>query len=80
MHPPHSKLTNRTWLKNIHIDAYAQAQHFPHDPNAETFPPHSTDPKVTASVQVPLRVEVERRKRLFSNQDIAKVRAHTPHV
>jgi hypothetical protein len=66
----------KSLTKKKFINAYTQAQHFPHDPNAETFPPHSTDPKVTASVQVPLRVEVERRKRLFSNQDIAKVRAH----
>lgn len=47
-----------------------KAQYFPQDPTAQPFPPYSTDPKVTASVQVPLKVEVERRKRLFSNQDI----------
>jgi len=45
-------------------------QYFPQDPTCQPFPPLSTDPKVTASVQVPLKVEVERRKRLFSNQDI----------
>ena len=42
-----------------------KAQYFPQDPTAQPFPPYSTDPKVTASVQVPLKVEVERRKRLF---------------
>lgn len=47
-----------------------KAQYFPQDPSQQPFPPYSTDPKVTASVQVPLKVEVERRKRLFANQDI----------
>jgi hypothetical protein len=32
--------------------AQEKAQHFPQDPTAEPFPFHSTDPKVTASVQV----------------------------
>ena len=48
-----------------------KAQFFPQDLNAERFPHRSTDPKVTASVQVPLKVEIERRKRLFSHQNIA---------
>lgn len=47
-----------------------KTQYFPQDPSQQPFPPYSTDPKVTASVQVPLKVEVERRKRLFANQDI----------
>jgi hypothetical protein len=47
-----------------------KAQYFPQDPSQQPFPPYSTDPKVTASVHVPLTVEVERRKRLFANQDI----------
>jgi hypothetical protein len=52
------------------VQTQDKAQYFPQDPTAQPFPPYSTDPKVTASVQVPLKVEVERRKRLFSNQDI----------
>jgi hypothetical protein len=52
-----------------------QPQYFPQDPESEPFPPNSMDPKVTASVLVPLRVEVERRKRLFANQ--VKICAHT---
>ena len=50
--------------------AQDKTQYFPQDPSQQPFPPYSTDPKVTASVQVPLKVEVERRKRLFANQDI----------
>ena len=49
------------------------AQFFPQDPTAQPWPVYSSDPKVTASVQVPLKVEVERRKRLFSNQDIMQL-------
>ena len=49
------------------------AQFFPQDPTAQPWPVFSSDPKVTASVQVPLKVEVERRKRLFSNQDIMQL-------
>jgi len=57
-----------------------QPQYFPQDPESEPFPPNSMDPKVTASVQVPLRVEVERRKRLFANQVQIRTRAciHLP--
>eukprot|EP00960_Hanusia_phi_P037726 753088-Hanusia_phi.AAC.3 len=46
---------------------------FPQDPSAELFPPRSLDPKVTASVKVPLKVEVDRRRKLFVNQDISKI-------
>ena len=54
-------------------DVQDKAQYFPQDPTQQPFPALSTDPKVTASVQVPLKVEVERRKRLFANQDIMYV-------